>query len=78
MSHRRGRGAGPPHRRQGRAGRAAGGGAAHLGHGPAAGWRQRQGRIREPPEERDRRGQEEPASDHPVPRRSAHHDRCRR
>ena len=50
----------------------------HARSGPAAGRRGREGRVREPPQVGDRRGQGLAAADHPVHRRGAHHDRRRR
>ena len=49
--------------------------AAHARPGAAAGRRRRQGRVRESPEGRDRGSEELAHADHPVHRRSAHHDR---
>jgi hypothetical protein len=46
-------------------------------HGPAAGRRQREGRVREPAQAGDRGGQAQPEAHHPVHRRGAHADRRR-
>jgi type VI secretion system protein VasG len=52
--------------------------AAHARHRPAAGRRQHEGRVREPPAAGDRRGAGVAEADHPVHRRGAHADRRRR
>ena len=50
----------------------------HARPGAAAGRRRRQGRVREPAQGPDRRGEVLAHADHPVHRRSPHHDRRRR
>ena len=52
--------------------------AAHARRRPAAGRRQHEGRVREPPAPGDRRGAGLAQADHPVHRRGAHADRRRR